>query len=118
MCCIARATTPLLNVGRIPKNVLELLMNKPPAMQRPSLCSAIRTRRLTSFIEPALTSLACCVLGLDDVKPFLVDIPLSKTVDHLKKAVKKEKENAFHHIDADQLEIWKVGDPAQRTRCY
>jgi hypothetical protein len=65
-----------------------------------------------------MASLVCCVLGLGDVKPFLVDIPLSKTVDHLKKAIKKEKENAFNHIDADQLEIWKVSDPAQRNRQY
>ena len=59
-----------------------------------------------------MTSLAWCVLSLDDVKPFLVDIPLSKTVDHLKDAIKKKKENAFNHIDADQLEIWKVSDRA------
>jgi len=52
------------------------------------------------------------------VKPFLVDIPLSKTVDHLKKAVKKEKEPTLNHIAADQLEIWKVSDPAQRNRHY
>ena len=65
-----------------------------------------------------MTSLACCVLSLDDVKPFLVDIPLSKTVDHLKDAIKKKKENAFNHIDADQLEIWKVSDLTQCTRHY
>ena len=65
-----------------------------------------------------MASLVCCVLGLDDVKPFLVDIPLSKTVDHLKVAIKKRNENAFNHIDAQQVEIWKVGDPAQRTRRY
>ena len=65
-----------------------------------------------------MASLVCCVLGLDDVKPFLVDIPLSKTVDHLKKAIKKEKEPTLNHIAADQLEIWKVSDPTQRTRRY
>ena len=65
-----------------------------------------------------MASLACCVLGLDDVKPFLVDIPLSKTVDHLKKAVKKEKEPTLNHIAADQLEIWKVGDSAQCNHHY
>ena len=59
----------------------------------------------------AQSSLVCCILGLDDVRPFLVDIPLSKTVDHLKDAIKKNKGNAFNHIDADQLEIWKVSDP-------
>jgi hypothetical protein len=61
---------------------------------------------------PAEISLACWILGLDNANLFLIDILRSKTVDHLKKAIKKEKENAFNHIDADQLEIWKVSDPA------
>jgi len=54
-------------------------------------------------------SLACWILGLDDANHFLVDILLSKTVDHLKKAIKKEKSPILNHIAADQLEIWKVG---------
>ena len=57
-------------------------------------------------------SLNCWILGLDKANRFSIDVPLSKTVDHLKKAIKKEKENAFNHIDADQLEIWKVSDRA------
>jgi len=60
-------------------------------------------------------SLACWILGLDDANHFLVDILLSKTVDHLKKAIKKEKDPILNHIAADQLEIWKVGDSVQRT---
>jgi hypothetical protein len=60
-------------------------------------------------------SLACWILGLDDANVFLADILPSNTVDHLKKTIKKEKENALNHIDADQLEIWKVSDSAQRT---
>lgn len=52
------------------------------------------------------------IVDLDDANAFPVDILRSKTVDHLKKAIKKEKENALNHIDADQLEIWKVSDPA------
>ena len=63
-------------------------------------------------------SLNCWILGLDKANRFSVDVPLSKTVDHLKDAIKKKNENAFNHIDAQQLEIWKVGDPAQRTRRY
>jgi len=54
----------------------------------------------------------CWIVGLDDANAFPVDILLSKTVGHLKKAIKKEKEPILNHIAADQLEIWKVSDPA------
>ena len=57
-------------------------------------------------------SLNCLILGLDDAKAFPVDILLSKTVSHLKIAIKKEKENQLSHIDADCLVIWKVNYPA------
>ena len=55
-------------------------------------------------------SLTCWIPGLENANAFTIDIPRSKTVDHLKKAIKKEKENALNRVDADQLEIWKVGD--------
>jgi len=61
-------------------------------------------------------SLACWIPSTDGADSFMVDILPSKTVDHPKDAIKKKKGNAPNHIDADQLEIWKVGDPAQRTR--
>ena len=61
-------------------------------------------------------SLNCQILGLGNSFP--VDILPSKTVGHLKDAIKKKKENALGGIDADQLEILKVNDPAQRTRHY
>ena len=60
--------------------------------------------------------LNCQILGLGNSFP--VDILPSKTVGHLKGASKKEKENALGRIDANQLEISKVNDPAQRTRHY
>ena len=63
-------------------------------------------------------SLACWILGLGNQNTFMVDILPSKSVDHLKKAIKKEKENALGRIDANQLEISKVNDPAQRPRHY
>ena len=62
---------------------------------------------------PAESSLACWIVGLDDANAFPVDILLSKTVGHLKKAIKKEKEPIFNHIAADQLEIWKASDPVR-----
>ena len=61
-------------------------------------------------------SLNCWIDGLDNANAFPVDILSSKTIGHLKKAIKKEKENALNHIDADQLEIWKVNDPAPSVR--
>ena len=57
--------------------------------------------------------LNCWTLG--GTACFTVEIVPSKTVGHLKDAIKKEKEHALKYIDADQLEIWKVNDPAQRT---
>ena len=58
-------------------------------------------------------SLTCWILGFDDTNAFPVDILRSQTVGHLKKAIKKEKDPMLNHIAADQLEIWKVGDPAR-----
>jgi hypothetical protein len=59
-------------------------------------------------------SLNCWILGLDNTNVFPVDILPSKTVGHLKDAIKKQKENTLNHIDAHQLDIWQVSDPAQR----
>jgi hypothetical protein len=55
-------------------------------------------------------SLACWILGLDDADAFLVDIPPSKTVSHLKDAIKTKIEPILNHIAAHQLAIWKVSD--------
>ena len=57
-------------------------------------------------------SLNCWIDGLDNTNAFSVQILPSKTVDQLKDAIKQKKKNALNHIDADQLEIWKVNDPA------
>ncbi len=42
--------------------------------------------------------------------PFAIDIGQSMTVDHLKKAIKKEKERTFEVIESDTLELWKVSE--------
>ena len=63
-------------------------------------------------------TLNCWILGLDNANAFPVDILRSQTVGHLKGAIKKQKENALGRVDADQLGIWKVNTPAQRTRHY
>ena len=57
-------------------------------------------------------SLNCWIDGLDNANAFPVDILSSKTIGHLKDAIKQKNGNALNHIDAAQLEIWKVSDPA------
>ena len=63
-------------------------------------------------------SLCCSILGPDVGHVFSVKVSRDEIVDVLKKVIKEEKGNAFNRIDADQLEIWKVSDRAQRTRHY
>jgi len=63
-----------------------------------------------------VAKLSLWILGPSDQDPFVVDILPSESVDHLKKAIKKEQENALDCIDANWLDIWKVNSPAQRTR--
>ena len=59
--------------------------------------------------------LGCSILGPDVTSIFLVDILPSKCVDHLKKAIKREKAPKLDHIAADELDIYKVSDSAQYT---
>ena len=62
--------------------------------------------------EPNLPSepefdLNCSVLE-GDGRVFSVKIQKSGTVDGLKKAIKEEKKHAFHKVDADLIDLWKV----------
>ncbi|KAF8230515.1 hypothetical protein L208DRAFT_121499 [Tricholoma matsutake] len=54
--------------------------------------------------------LFCWILNKSD-SPFSVEIGKSKTVDHLKKAIKKEKEPELDHLAAPSLDIWKLSSP-------
>ncbi|KAG0256493.1 hypothetical protein BGZ95_005479 [Linnemannia exigua] len=54
-------------------------------------------------------TLFCLVDG--DSTPFSVDIDASKTVDHLKDAIKLKKPNDFNDVDADVLTLWRVSIP-------
>jgi hypothetical protein len=47
-----------------------------------------------------------------------VDILRSQTVGRLNNAIKKKMEPLLNHIATDQLEIWKVGGPAQYTQLH
>jgi hypothetical protein len=49
------------------------------------------------------------VEGDDTPHIFSVKINCTESVGTLKKAIKEEKKHAFQHVDADTLNIWKVG---------
>jgi hypothetical protein len=62
---------------------------------------------MASNNPPRPLTLFCWILGVSD-HPFSVDIEDTRTVDHLKKAILKEKPTAFANVDPDQLTLWKV----------
>ena len=59
--------------------------------------------------------LNCLVLGHDASHIFPIEIAERKTVGALRKAIKDEKEHAFQHVDADNLILWKVSIPVNRS---
>ena len=59
----------------------------------------------------------CWILGDDPRRVFLVNIPSSKTVGHLQKAIKNDKMNVFGKRDANLLELWKVSNCGLHVRC-
>ena len=54
-----------------------------------------------------VATLFCSILEVSG-GPFSVDIEESKTVDHLKKAIVKQKPHTFVDVDPDGLNLWKV----------
>ncbi|KAH7028690.1 hypothetical protein BKA57DRAFT_511482 [Linnemannia elongata] len=54
-------------------------------------------------------TLFCLVNG--EATPFSVEVDPSKTVDHLKKAIKAEKTNVLGDVDADEFTLWHVSIP-------
>ncbi|KAG0045505.1 hypothetical protein BGZ83_009310, partial [Gryganskiella cystojenkinii] len=54
-------------------------------------------------------TLFCLIDGEDT--PFSIQIPSSKTIDELKKAIKAEKTPEFDDMAADKLTLWKVSIP-------
>ena len=57
-----------------------------------------------------ILTLNCWILGDEPGRIFTVEIPGSKTVSILKKAIKEEDKdvNVFHGIGAKLLDLWKV----------
>jgi hypothetical protein len=68
------------------------------------------TTSLASNNMSDMLNLNCWVLGNDRQRVFSVEIAKTKTVDGLKKAIKKEKEPEFDDYAADRLDLWKVRD--------
>ncbi|KAF8817182.1 hypothetical protein BYT27DRAFT_7075454, partial [Phlegmacium glaucopus] len=59
-------------------------------------------------------TLFCWILNVSN-NPFAIDIGQSMRVDHLKKAIKKEKRHTFEVIESDTLELWKLSTPIPST---
>jgi len=59
-----------------------------------------------------VAKLSFWILEPSDENPFVVEILPSKTVDHLKKEIKKELEGSLDCINPNWLNIWKVNSPA------
>src|SRR5437764_643483 len=56
-------------------------------------------------------TLFCLVKGNTTANAFEVDIEKDKSISHLKKVIKAEKQNDFAGVDADRLKLWKVTIP-------
>jgi hypothetical protein len=52
-------------------------------------------------------TLFCLIKGNTTASAFEVDIEKDKSISHVKKDIKAEKQNDFAGIDADKLRLWK-----------
>ena len=59
-------------------------------------------------------TLFCLVKGNTTANAFEVDIEKDKSISHLKKVIKAEKQNDFAGVDADRLKLWKVTIPGDQ----
>jgi hypothetical protein len=84
------------------------------------LCTArsnIRSQPQKIFVMSNILELNCWVLGDDLRSVFSVEIPSSKAVSYLKKAIKEDEKHAFNGIDADLLDLWKVSNRIRLAYC-
>jgi hypothetical protein len=80
------------------------------------LCTArslLTTQPRTIFVMSTVLELNCWILGNEPRRIFPVEVPSSKTVGHLKEAIKDKKKHTFSGIDADLLDLWKVSNRIQ-----
>jgi len=54
--------------------------------------------------------LNCSILGPNVGRTFSVTISRDRAVDALKDAIKEKKKPRLDHMDADDLDLWKVSD--------
>jgi len=62
--------------------------------------------------------LNCSILGHNIECIFGAKISSNKSISGLKNAIKKKTQNKLGHIDAHELDIWKVGNCVQHTHHY
>ena len=86
-----------------------LIESKLDAVHCPISCDH-NLRTMSNILE-----LNCWILSHDPRRIFSVEVPSSKTVSHLKDAIKDKKKHTFTGIDADLLDLWKVSDCIQHT---
>jgi Crinkler effector protein N-terminal domain len=68
----------------------------------------------TEIFMAGIILLNCSILEPDVDNAFPVKISHDETVGALKDAIKEKKSTKLAHIDADELDVWKVGHSAQR----
>jgi hypothetical protein len=62
----------------------------------------------TALVPHRELCLFCWVQGDNPQQTFKLSIPANEHVSDLRKAIRKEKQNAFRGVDADTLMLWKV----------
>jgi hypothetical protein len=76
-----------------------------PALPLPATPAAI----MPSTVQPAADlKLNCLEFGNRSNRVFTVQVAKDATIDALKKIIWNEKRRAFHHVDADALDLWQV----------
>ena len=63
----------------------------------------------------SVLELNCWILGHDPRRVFSVEVPSSKTVSHLRMAIKNEEKPELDAIIAGSLDLWKVTNLIQHT---
>ncbi len=98
-------TTPLLSVKKLSGVFSRKLVDEHLHIVVQPPASVIQTN------EPLRLELNCLMLGEGRGHIFPLEIPGTKTVGALREAIKDKKKNAFYHVDADTLILWRVSVP-------
>ena len=77
-----------------------------------------RLHHSSSFIAPIMSRtllLNCWVLCDDTSRVFLIKVLETETIGSLKDLIKEKKQHRFKDVDADSLDLWQVGVPADEN---